>query len=174
MTNIKAIIDVHNQAQDTVESLRQQLAVAAKTCAEMLSDQENTFKQQLAESQAMYSDLEAVYKHSVDNENNLTAQLAECQAREMIQMGALGVWDSLMAYQYTGTRPAMTALHHAFDKGAAALALPSDSTALDTLKKQWQREALVNIAVAVKEMGVFNYSIESIVEEIHNRAKELE
>jgi hypothetical protein len=62
------------------------------------------------------------------------------------------------------------------DSGLAFNAITALKKAIanDTLKKQWQREALVNIAVAVKEMGVFNYSVESIVEEIYNRAKELE
>ena len=73
-------------------------------------------------------------------------QLAECQAREMIQMDALAVWDSLMAYQYTGTRPAMTALQQAFDKGASALAMPSDTTALDAMLKQAKREAKLEAA----------------------------
>ena len=70
----------------------------------------------------------------------VTRERNECQAREMTQMDALAVWDSLMAYQYTGTRPAMTALQKAFDKGAAALAMPSDSTVLDEALKQAKLE----------------------------------
>jgi hypothetical protein len=103
----------------------------------------------------------------------LEDSLAECQAR----------YDEPAAWMY----PSDLADFQDGEKFAKAFSIcvgrpdemsiplyATQAVATDTLKRQWQREALVNIAVAVKEMGVFNYSVESIVEEIYNRAKELE
>ena len=64
----------------------------------------------------------------------LEQQLAECQAREkVLRDGLLDIddWDSA-----TLSASGMARL----------LDLPSDSTALDTMKRQWQREALLEAA----------------------------
>ena len=40
-----------------------------------------SLRQQLADEQTMFANLEIVFKQSIDNENALTQQLAECQAK---------------------------------------------------------------------------------------------
>jgi hypothetical protein len=142
----------------------------------------------------MTDHIEALYEHreallidlaaSLKREDALIKQLAECQAKNaklaerVVGVGEIAI-NSVSRQALAECQAREKVLRDALEyvnpqSRNAALAMPSDSTALDELKRQWQREALVNIAVAVKEMGVFNYSVESIVEEIYNRAKELE
>jgi len=61
------------------EALQQQLASYIKE-DEIKANVNKLLVEQLAECQAMYLDLEDVYRHSVDDENALNQQLAECQA----------------------------------------------------------------------------------------------
>ena len=67
-------------------------------------------------------------EEAADEIESLRQQLAECQAREKVLRDAL---------EYINPQ-----------SRNAALAMPSDSTALDAMKKQWQREALLE-AIAV-------------------------
>ena len=50
-----------------------------------------SLRQQLADEQTMFANLEIVFKQSIDNENALTKQLAECQAQrdELILRAAI-------------------------------------------------------------------------------------
>ena len=105
---------------------------------------------------------------------SLRQQLAECKALVVALRDALDTWDQLIQFQYNGTKEAMTALQKACDKGAAALALPSDSTALDIpdviRQRRWQREALLEVAEMAKR-----YEWDSCyVRELKRMAKELE
>ena len=95
-------------------------------------------------------------------------QLAECQAREKVLRDALEYWDDLISYQFTGSSEAMTAMQIATDKGAAALYLQQDSTALDTMKKQWQREALLEAAESFtcKTYGLAPHDLRNMAKEM--------
>jgi hypothetical protein len=111
---------------------------------------------------------------------SLRIELAECQAREKVLRDALDTWDQLIEFQYNGTREAMTALQIAADEGVKALAMPSDSTALDTMlaaaELKGRREALLEIAdelrdAAIMRGGFYRYITD---DELREKAKELE
>ena len=73
---------------------------------------------------------------------SLRQQLAECQAREKVLRNALQGLCNLVFHPSVEADESLTEIVAA----KAALAMPSDSTALDELKRQWQREALLEAA----------------------------
>jgi len=152
--------DIVEQAQKEYERFER---VLGDTSLELIAEIKS-LRQQLANANRRAEYWKA--EHLAGNE-----QLAECQARETRKNEAI---DCAVYYINNPSSSKPFALSVCDD----ALALPSDSTALDTMLKaaelKGRREALFDMAVAVKEMGVFNYSVESIADEIHNRAKELE
>jgi hypothetical protein len=97
-------------------------------------------EQQLGECKAKLEMAEAVIAGDGALITGLKDDLAECQAREKVLRDALGVaWgNKLLA-------------HEAYEIAEKALAMPSDSTALDTMLKQAKREALLEAASAVKK-----------------------
>ena len=100
---------------------------------------------------------------------SLRQQLAECQAREKVLRDALALsWSE----EYVNGIVARS-------KARDALALPSDSTALDTMLKAAKREALLSIAKYGKNMdGIFDKAfgagMECVADEAIRMAKELE
>ena len=92
--------------------------------------------QQLAECQAERDGKQIAYDEIYRIAADRTQKLYECQAREKVRINALQISE---LYVPAG---------HEHAQVAKAIALPSDSTALDAMKKQWQREALLE-AIAV-------------------------
>jgi len=174
------------------------------------ADEIESLRQQLAECQDMYSDLEAVYKHSVDNENNLTAQLAIVQKRmdleadraaqldvtledtrqqlaetqeelRVCQQEAIGYREQLAECQARERvlRDKVELVCEGwtlpFDVRKileTAVAIPSDSTALDTMLKQAKREMAV-LWLYLFEHGYWN-DADDVIGELNRMAKELE
>ena len=143
-----------NLILEEIKSLRQQLDVASYWGPR--------WEKEHAENKALRQQLDQTIEECAKKLNIQGKQLAECQAEEPV---ATVVTEPPHFLGVKFAHPGVCV------PGQKLYAGPVN---LDTLKRQWQREALVNIAVAVKEMGVFNYSVESIAEEIYNRAKELE
>jgi hypothetical protein len=73
--------------------------------------------------------------HSGEIES-LRQQLAECQAREKVLRDLASEIDATLCRN----------IHCEKSRFTEALAMPYDSTALDTMKKKWQREALLEAA----------------------------
>ena len=82
---------------------------------------------------------------------SLRQQLAECQAREKVLRE-----------------------HFKDCKCQPMLYMPSDSTALYTLKKQWQREALLERADYYDSIPGYEAFGGTIADELREKAKELE
>jgi hypothetical protein len=104
-----------------------------------------------------------------DDATEDNASLAECQAREKVLRDALDsfyvndfqfsdVWGSLKTPKEID----------------AALALPSDSTALDAMLKQAKREALLEAAAGFVKNNQVDADGGWAVEELRRMAKELE
>ena len=93
----------------------------------------------------------------------LEQQLAECQAREKVRIVALEQACDLLSDRLYSTP---------LDRIYKALALPSDSTALDTMLKAAKREALLEAATVVHNMRGYTYS--DISGDLRRMAKELE
>ena len=140
--------ELGKQSADEIESLRQQLADANR--------------------RAEYWKAE----HLAGNE-----QLAECQAREKVLRDALtwyGEEAVALAVNMTAKNDmAILASVHvlALDAGKRSSALPSDSTALDTMLKQAKREALLDV---VNEFEHGNAADLFAATRIRRMAKELE
>jgi chromosome segregation ATPase len=113
--------------------------------AESFEGSFNACEKQLSECQAQNTKLsERVVGVGEIAINSVSRdRLAECQAREKVLRDALGVaWgDEILA-------------HEAYEIAEKALAMPSDSTALETMKRQWQREALLEAAEYAKQQSV--------------------
>jgi DNA repair exonuclease SbcCD ATPase subunit len=154
-----------NLADFTIESLRQALADSDNLEEQLMfriQDQEAeiaTLKQQLAECQQKLEMAEAVIagdgalitglkndlaeyqkQHELVTSwlNPTRKQLLECQAREKVLRDAVK--------DYHQFRPT--------DISVKALAMPSDSTALDTMKKQWQRERTLEAAEYAQQQSI--------------------
>jgi hypothetical protein len=168
-----------NLILEEIKSLRQQLDVASYWGPR--------WEKEHAENKALRQQLDQTIEECAKKLNIQGKQLAECQVSK--QQGEPVAWYShctdpaqihpewhgrLCFYGATCPDDYPTPIRFTDRDNYEWRPLFTAPPNLDTLKRQWQREALVNIAVAVKEMGVFNYSVESIAEEIHNRAKELE
>ena len=117
---------IMEDAAQAIESLRQQLADAPKTCAKMLFDQENTFKQQLA-----LKDKEIEAKEFINND--LQDDIAECQAREREKNEALRIVQAAICLA-ADDAPEST-IGKLYDHVSKVVVMPSDSTALDTMLK---------------------------------------
>ena len=100
------------------------------------------------------SDFDSVTEWASSYILSLERRLAECQAREKVLRDALKI---LNMHPETMEQSVCD-----------ALALPSDSTALDTLKKQWQREALLEALKRWDENGQI-----LMVTIIHRMAEEM-
>ena len=117
-----------------------------------------SLRQQLADTEALRVCANEDANQLAHEANVLAKLLAECQAREVVlRDGLLDIddWDSA-----TLSASGMARL----------LDLPSDSTALDTMKKQWQREALLEAADHIDGWWLDK----SIRDELRRMAKELE
>ena len=116
---------------DVVESLRQQLADAYNREANARCSHcggvffETDLSKQLAEAN------ETLKNHG-EIQADLCRQLAECQAREKLLLDAL---EGIAEIDLNNSWSCQSGM------AKEALAIPSDSTALDTMKRQWQREA---------------------------------
>ena len=174
------------------QKMEQQLAELRNLILEAIHEREDANKQ-LAECQALSADwnqyyrrkhhprcglLEAAGTDSLGNQctcleciqEDVSKELAECQAREKVLRDDI----KLASIQYMGCGgnllpgeivDAMTRILN------RALALPSDSTALDNLKKQWQREALLE---AAEYVGRNLYDNKTYSDDFRRMAKELE
>jgi len=118
-------------------------------------------KQQLAKCQA---ELDRELQRRFDGNREaskeyaeVSRELAECQAREKVLRDAL---------EWVNSRFADVSTLVIVRK---ALALPSDSTALDTMLKQAKREALLDAAEQME-----SYCGPTVYYELHRMAKELE
>jgi len=136
-----------------------------------------SLRQQLVECQAMYSDLEAVYKHSVDNENNLTAQLAECNGAANTTSELYGVALQQLAECQAREKVLRDALKESYDEDGLCVdpddfVKQDDSTALDTMKRQWQREALLEAAAWFSSEGITTANFYA-TRQLERMAKEL-
>ena len=101
----------------------------------------------------------------------LEQQLAECQAREKVLRSAFS--DLLYApIEYPDDEYQQNELAGCLNAAREALTMPSDSTALDTLKRQWQREALLEAADWFDSPS-FPYGF-MVRDSIRRMAKELE
>ena len=109
----------------------------------------------------LLTDIANGYNKLFDENESLRQQLAECQAREKVLRDAAA--EAIEDEDQVNYERDIDCDHEAWcidhkkckmliGKGIVfkvlnpALAMPSDSTALDTLKKQWQREALLEAA----------------------------
>jgi hypothetical protein len=110
-------------------------------------------KQQLAECQQKLEMAEAVIAGDGALIAGLKDDLAGCQAREVVLRDAVK--------DYHQFRPT--------DISVKALALPSGSTALDELKRQWQREVLLEAAERFNCIGTFR-----VRDELRRMANEME
>jgi len=100
--------------------------------------------------------------------NEQGKQLAECQAREKMLIEAIEVAEYALSNRTSNQAFALNAC-------VEALAMPSDSTALDTLKKQWEREALLEGAKQLKTLTVDGVQISYwAADHLEYMAKELE
>jgi hypothetical protein len=126
-------------------------------------------EQQLADIKREWATADS---HKEDYAEKLEQQLAECQAREEHYRSSLE--KILRLWMYISPMPSDVLL--AFTKSAMeALAMPSDSTALDTMKKQWQREALLEAKELLLRSCPFGSNPQAwYVNEIEKMAKELE
>jgi len=91
----------------------------------------------------------------------LLQQLAECQAREKMLRDFVDVCIECDDYL---TTTVLSSLDEVRD-------FPSDSEVLDAMKKQWQREALIEAATVVANMN--GYNVEDISSDIRYMAEEL-
>jgi len=88
----------------------------------------------------------------VEEYEALRAQVAASQAREKVLREALVMWDELIKHQYTGTREAMSDMQYASNATVKALAIPTNTTALDErLKAERERCAKVCDCLATGE-----------------------
>jgi hypothetical protein len=153
MTNNGTIEILHKE----IESLHQQLKIQEDAAnhwfTEANKDHNRYIKleQQIADQPLSFGHWKEVFEVSI---NDLKQQLAESQAREKVLRDALK--------DYHQFRPT--------DISVKALAVPSDSTALDTMLKQAKREALLEaaeyLATGICENDNGDY--------LRNMAKELE
>jgi len=168
-----------NLILEEILSLRQQLDHTIEECAKKLNIQGKQLAEcqyTLARSHANWtkSDKElAECQKEVDTAYEERAiayrQLAECQAREtslrddmkLASVQYMGCGGNLLPGEIVA---AMTSILN------RAMALPFDSTALDTLKKQWQREALLEAADILGRGADY----ELYVPILYRMAKELE
>ena len=67
-----------------------------------------------------------VFAPEIDKIEDVEKQLASSQARERLLRDALEEFDALIAYQYTGSQEAMSALQYAINRGVEALAACKD------------------------------------------------
>jgi len=143
----------YDAALAEIKSLRQQLAVAAKTCAEMLSEQDYEYNRKT----------NAIIERHVK-------QLAEFQAREDYYRAALEMYIMPMPDKDTTV---MDILLASTEAAMEALAMPSDSAALDTMLKQAKREQAEKCfdRALLKSNG---HGVPGILEELRYMAKELE
>jgi hypothetical protein len=162
--------DIHipiKQAADEIESLRQQLVACEQALAERQANLERE-RQRRWDGNRLAS-LEYA---------ELSRELAECQAREQMRVDAFTV----IAKDYRDIYDADYELYYKltmdFETIEDALALPSDSTALDTMlaaaELKGRREALLDAKHVAENMMALGYKIEAIVGDISNMAKELE
>lgn len=154
-----ATADSHKE--DYAEKLERQIADANRR-AEYWKAEHLAGNEQLAERDVVIKDFAQI-------ERGMEQELAECQAREKVLRDAM----KLASIQYMGCGgnllpgeivDAMTRILN------RSLDIPSDSTALDAMKKQWQREALLEAIEMAKR-----YEWDSCyVRELEKMAKELE
>ena len=136
---------------------RQQLVDSKKTCAKMLFDQENTFKQQLEVASYWGPRWEKEYAEN----KSLRQQLAECQARERaIREAAIEVAACSTPINRNGELARLK-------KAMPLIIQPSDSTALDAMLKQAKREVLLE---AAKHYDAYDLDV---ADELRRMAKEL-
>jgi hypothetical protein len=178
------------EAKREIESLRQQLADLK---AEMKMDaegpdwiqramqaeaSEDVLKQQLAECQAerfelgnnitivaaVLAERNVVIKDFAQIERGMEQALAECQARERaIREAAIEVAACTTPINRNGELARLK-------KAMPLIIQPQDSTALDTLKRQWQREALLE---AIEMSKRYEWDT-CYIRELRRMAKELE
>jgi UDP-2,3-diacylglucosamine pyrophosphatase LpxH len=127
-------IDLCDSAADEIESLRQQLADANESMTVVYM-----------------SGFHDGQKKS-NNQCFSAGDMAECQAREKVLRYAL----EKVISQYGANIQDTVEVKELIAQNA--LALPPDSTSLDALKHQWQREALLEAASRVdKESSVYDF-----------------
>jgi hypothetical protein len=140
----------YEQARLEIVSLRQQLKVQQDAANHWFTEANNDhnrcvkLEQQLAECQADNKRLRDALK-----------QFAEVRLSE----------DNCASFEVANKRIKNIAVK--------ALALPSDSTAPDALKKQWQREALIEMMVVYNQMAISGVAY-SFYDKLASKAKELE
>jgi hypothetical protein len=151
--------------EPTIESLRQQLA-DSDTYQDSLFQQKMALKQQLAECQASC-------KLSFEQICLKDKQLAESQAREKVLREEFKFFHAVI----DGTDP--TRFQRSLGRADRALALPHDSTALDSAIKQAKREALLEAAEHfynsswIEMDGKKRISKDFLVKELRRMAEEM-
>jgi hypothetical protein len=150
--NDKKMIDIVKRLQDKKRSATDEEDDALD---EILS-----LRQQLD----MFIAREKVWSKAI---NSRDEHLAECQAREKVRQGELS-----LIYEMLPTSIKCNAAADAIEK---LLALPFDPTALDTLKKKWQRGALLEAKELLLRSCPFGSNPQAwYVNEIEQKVKELE
>ena len=135
-----------------IESLRQQLAEA--------NDQVNQLNNMMRDK--------GFGQGEIDTMGWYEQQLAECQAREQLRIDALYALAKLGNGDHYGNSEGNLIAYK-------ALAMPSDSTALDELKRQWQRETLLEAADCfMNDPDYLVHDVFSITTMLRRMAKELE
>jgi hypothetical protein len=104
---------------------------------------------------------------------DLRQQLAECQAREREKNEALRIVQAAICLA-ADDAPEST-IGKLYDHVSTVVVMPSDSTALDTMKHKWQREALLVAADYVDTFAISNDTpVTAVAWHIRRMVKELE
>jgi hypothetical protein len=141
----------------------QQLAELRNLILEAIHEREDANKQ-LAECQ---KEVDMAYEERA----MAYRELAECQAREKVLRDA----GEFVIRRHNDGYVSFCGMPAPKTQLKAALALPSDSTALDTLKKQWQRKVLLEARELLLRSCPFGSNPQAwYVNEIDQKVKELE
>ena len=129
-----------------------------------LFDENEKLRQQLAKCQVQVTELAEMFARCAQKRIEDEQQLAECQAREKVMRELATEIDATLCRH----------IHSEKSRFTESLAMPSDSTALDTLLKQAKRETLLEDAAYCDDVQIGSECNLDIASGLRRRAKELE